>query len=121
MTKLTTLTPSMGKLSSTVAVATKQDDTRDKRRYAAAPWRRWYGLKRWKDMRWSVLVDALFQCARCGRIEGSTSNLVADHKVPHRGRAELFWDRSNIQCLCKECHDTVKQREEHAELVGVWD
>ena len=30
---------------------------------------------------------------------------VVDHIVPHRGDKELFWDRSNWQPLCKQCHD----------------
>lgn len=121
MTRLTTLKPAIGRLSTAVTSADPQEDTRDMRRYAAAPWRRWYGLKRWKDLRWRVLVDALFQCQRCGLIEGDTSKLVADHRVPHRGRDYLFWDRENLTCLCKSCHDAVKQREEQAEIVGNWD
>lgn len=121
MSRLTTLAPTIGRLSTSIATATQQPDTRDARRYKDTPWRRWYGLKRWKDLRWSVLVDALFQCSRCGKIEGNTALLVADHKTPHRGRAELFWDRNNLACMCKDCHDTIKQREEQAQLVGVWD
>ena len=121
MTKLNSLQPSIGRLSSVVALATRQDQTRDRQRYSASPWRRWYGLKRWKDLRWSVLTDAMFQCVRCGRVDGNTSNLVADHKIPHRGREVMFWDVNNLQCLCKECHDSVKQREEQSEIIGVWD
>jgi 5-methylcytosine-specific restriction enzyme A len=30
---------------------------------------------------------------------------VCDHKEPHRGNQELFWDRRNHQPLCKPCHD----------------
>jgi 5-methylcytosine-specific restriction enzyme A len=121
MTKLTTLKPSLPKLPSSVTSAAPQEQSRDKRRYAAAPWRKWYGLRRWKMMRDEVLLDALFSCARCGTLEPDTSKLVADHIIPHRGRSELFWDRANLQCLCKDCHDTVKQREEQAEPIGVWD
>lgn len=121
MSKLTTLKPSIAKLPSSITSAAPQEQSRDKRRYAAAPWRRWYGLKRWKDLRWQVLVDAMFTCCRCGTLHSDTSNLVADHNVPHRGREHLFWDRTNLVCMCKDCHDTVKQREEQAEPVGVWD
>ncbi|MGQ3212993.1 MAG: HNH endonuclease [Shinella sp.] len=121
MTKLSTLKPPIARLPTSVASVSPQEQTRDIRRYAAAPWRKWYGLKRWKDLRWQVLLDALFECQRCGAIEHDTSKLVADHKVPHRGRERLFWDRENLTCLCKACHDTVKQREEQAEIVGNWD
>lgn len=78
------------------------------------PLRHLYGTARWQKLRWQVLVDALFMCARCKRIEADTSQLVADHIRPHRGDAALFWDRGNLQCLCKPCHDSAKQAEERA-------
>lgn len=77
-----------------------------------ANWRAWYGLKRWRDLRREVLLDARYTCARCGRIEPDSRQMVADHVRPHRGDAALFWDRGNLQCLCKPCHDGAKQREE---------
>jgi len=40
--------------------------------------------------------------------------MVADHKTPHRGDEALFWDRQNLWCLCKGCHDGAKQREDRA-------
>lgn len=81
-------------------------------RYQATPWRAWYGLERWQRLRLQVLTEALFTCAMCGRIEGDTSQLVADHMIPHRGDPDRFWDRANLQCLCKGCHDREKQRQE---------
>lgn len=44
-------------------------------------------------------------CIRCkakGRLVPAT---VVDHIKPHRGDAELFWDETNWQPLCKSCHD----------------
>jgi 5-methylcytosine-specific restriction enzyme A len=79
-----------------------------------AAWRAWYGTKRWRQLRWQVLLEAMFTCARCGRIEGNTRLLVADHVEPHRGDERMFWARGNLQCLCKPCHDSEKQREEAA-------
>jgi 5-methylcytosine-specific restriction protein A len=37
---------------------------------------------------------------------------VVDHIVPHKGDQKLFWDRSNWQSLCKDCHDgkTLEER-----------
>lgn len=87
---------------------------RSRLRDASAPWRKWYKTARWKDLRWSVLEDALFTCARCGHVEVKTSLLVADHVIPHRGDEDLFWARSNLQCLCKGCHDRFKQAEERS-------
>ncbi len=77
-------------------------------------WRRWYKTARWQRLRWEVLRDAAFTCARCGVIERRTDQLVADHVVRHRGDEALFWDRGNLQCLCKPCHDGAKQAAERA-------
>lgn len=79
-------------------------------------WRRWYKTAEWQRLRWSVLVDAIFTCRRCGRI-GNSPELVADHITPHRGDRALFFDRANLQCLCKPCHDGAKQREERGKTI----
>lgn len=78
--------------------------------------RAWYKTQRWKRLRWKVLTRDLFTCQMpgCGKLEGNTALLVADHKRPHRGDELLFWDEGNLWCLCKACHDSVKQREERA-------
>lgn len=93
-----------------------QSKTRDRRH----EWRAWYKTKQWRQLRWSILMRDLFTCQRCGRIEADTSQLVADHRVPHRGNEALFWDAGNIQCLCKSCHDGAKQREEAAARPSRW-
>lgn len=93
-------------------------------RDATQPWRGWYKTARWQRLRWLVLVRDLFTCqmAGCGRIDPDTSKLVADHKAPHRGDERLFWDAGNLQCLCKPCHDRLKQSEERSSMHmrGVW-
>lgn len=83
-------------------------------------WHKWYYLARWRRLRWDVLTAAAFTCEQtgCGRIEVDTSKLVADHIVPHRGDPVLFWDRANLQCLCKACHDSRKQKQERREGWG---
>lgn len=115
--KLTYLAPTTQRLSHT---SLAPDKTYDEKRQANTAWRKWYKLKRWTDMRWQVLVDACFTCARCGKFEGKTSKLVADHRRPHRGNPDLFWDRQNLQCLCSECHDGAKRQEERATPPGDW-
>ncbi|MGM9590559.1 MAG: HNH endonuclease signature motif containing protein, partial [Faecousia sp.] len=37
-----------------------------------------------------------------GRLTPAT---VVDHIIPHRGDRKLFWDESNWQPLCKDCHN----------------
>lgn len=48
-------------------------------------------------------------CAREGRV---TLAVVSDHIIPVRIAPDLRLTRSNVQSLCKHCHDSVKQREE---------
>lgn len=89
----------------------------------ALPWKRWYNTARWHQLRLAIFLRDLFTCKKCGHLEGNTALLVCDHIVPHRGDELLFWDETNLQTLCKRCHDTVKQFEEQATLHqrGVWD
>jgi 5-methylcytosine-specific restriction protein A len=35
---------------------------------------------------------------------------LVDHVVPHKGDAQVFWDRSRWQSACTWHHDVVKQR-----------
>lgn len=46
-------------------------------------------------------------CETRGRI---TAAYAVDHIKPHKGDMELFWDRSNWQSLCRDCHSIDKQR-----------
>lgn len=84
--------------------------------YAVEPWRRWYGLKRWRGsktggwldgLRGKVLVRDRFTCRwpGCGRLITKTSEAIAHHVRRHRGDPVLFWDEDNLICVCKECHD----------------
>ena len=111
--KLKTLPPRLGSLPSRLTTF----DTGDRGRAQANPWRAWYNTTRWRRLRWSILLRDGFTCQwpGCGRIEPNSSLLVADHKRAHRGDERMFWDESNLQTLCKPCHDSRKQR---AEAVG---
>lgn len=42
---------------------------------------------------------------------------VVDHIKPHKGNEELFFARSNLQSLCKLCHDSAKQAQEKGGLL----
>ena len=51
-------------------------------------------------------------CVRCeaaGRLTGAT---VVDHKVPHKGDRDLFWDEANWQPLCSRCHNAKTAAED---------
>lgn len=117
MARLTTVKHRLGsvrsRLKSLDADPRERDRARDDRH-----WRRWYKTARWQRLRMSVLLRDQFTCQwpGCARMEVDTSQLVADHREPHRGDEELFWDEGNLQCLCKPCHDSAKQREERRSL-----
>lgn len=123
MSRLKSLKPRVGVLAPRLGHAPDNERARSRQRDATQPWRQWYKTARWQKLRWSVLARDLFICRRCDRIEADTSQLVADHKRPHRGDERLFWDDQNLQCLCKACHDREKQSEERSSMMmrGIWD
>jgi len=41
---------------------------------------------------------------------------VVDHKTPHRGDPDLFWDEKNLQSVSKAWHDRTKQSMERRGL-----
>lgn len=45
----------------------------------------------------------------CPKLKKAT---VVDHIKPHRGDKILFWDESNWQALCKQCHDRKTMTED---------
>lgn len=71
---------------------------------------RGYGYK-WQQYRLRYLARHPL-CAFCEAKGLLTPATVVDHKTPHRGDQDLFWDESNHQPLCKPCHDGEKQRME---------
>ena len=43
-------------------------------------------------------------CGHCEAKGIARMSQCTDHIIPHNGDEELFWDRSNWQALCNECH-----------------
>lgn len=76
------------------------------RRYPEA--RKWYKTKRWQDLRRYTLVNYPI-CTRCH----SETSTIVDHKIPHKGDENLFFDPRNLTGLCKLCHDSWKARVEN--------
>ena len=113
MARLTRLKPALQSMAPRVGYL-ERDVHRERDERLA--WRAWYKTARWQRLRWDILVRDLFTCqCGCGRTLNDTSQLVADHIIPHRGDERMFWDRSNLQCLTKACHDSAKQRQEAAQ------
>lgn len=89
---------------------------RTQRSDRAKQYRAWYSTPQWRGLR-NVAIDiALHQgtglCPMCGRGFMSMREMIVDHRVPHRGDRALFYDLSNLQVLCRPCHDGAKQSEE---------
>lgn len=79
-------------------------------------WHHLYLTQRWVKGRLLYLARHPL-CAYCearGLVKAAT---VVDHKVPHKGDERLFFDESNWQGLCEDCHNSVKQAEEHGRLL----
>ncbi|MEN6567187.1 MAG: HNH endonuclease signature motif containing protein [Veillonellales bacterium] len=66
---------------------------------------------RWQKYRVSFLRSHPL-CAECERQGKLTPATVVDHIKPHKGNMRLFWDPSNHQSLCKQCHDTKTAKED---------
>lgn len=63
----------------------------------------------WQRARLDYLAEhpLCVMCKAAGRVSEAT---IVDHRTPHRGDQVLFWDRSNWQALCVNCHSMHKQR-----------
>lgn len=81
------------------------------------PWRHLYNKKAWHRLRATRLRDepVCRMCVQQGRVTVAT---IVDHIKPHKGDEVLFFDPENLQSLCKQCHDSAKQK---AEKRGVTD
>lgn len=73
--------------------------------------KRLYDSVRWRKARAQYLVvnPLCVMCEARGRVTPAT---VVDHKIPHKGDYDLFWDRDNWQSLCDNDHNTIKQMQE---------
>ena len=118
MSKLKALPARITAPPNRIGPADSTERSLDRYRAQATPWRAWYGLKRWADLRRRIFLRDLFTCRRCGLLEGDTSKLVANHRRPHRGDAVLFWDEANVETVCTPCHDGPIQAEERRAQVG---
>ncbi len=66
---------------------------------------------RWRSVRKQFLQEHPF-CIRCQQNNKLTPATVVDHMIPHRGDQVLFWDKTNWQPLCKQCHDKKTMTED---------
>lgn len=71
-----------------------------------------YKTNRWKSLS-SNFLRRHPKCVFCGE-----ASQVTDHIIPHHGDELLFYRISNLQPLCKTCHDSVKAKMENGKIAG---
>lgn len=85
------------------------------------PWAHLYADPRWKKLRRVALKRDGYVCQQTGvpliGRHPAPDAPVVDHKIPHRGDPELFFDLDNLQSVSKEWHDKEKQSLEKRGLV----
>jgi 5-methylcytosine-specific restriction protein A len=67
--------------------------------------RRLYRRAKWTHpvygVRTQVLRRDAYTCAICRR---TTLDVDVDHIIKHEGNEDKFYDMSNLQVLCRQCH-----------------
>lgn len=124
MTALKTVRPRVTSVGSRFASQSHDGPDRDRQRAQSNAWRTWYTTARWRKLRVYVLRRDLYTCQRTGVLltgkHPAPNSPVVDHKKPHRGDPDLFWDPENLMAVSKAYHDSEKQRQEQGEIKGVW-
>ena len=69
-----------------------------------------YGTVAWLRLKSAMLEDQPF-CESCNRLGKLSLAKEVDHVIPIRVNMDLALDESNLQCLCKSCHQKKTQRE----------
>lgn len=72
---------------------------------------RWYTSVRWQRLRLEVLQEQPL-CRSCLALGRKVVTSDIDHIRKHAGDEVLFWDRRNLQGLCKGCHTAKTSRGE---------
>jgi 5-methylcytosine-specific restriction protein A len=123
--KLKSLRSGIAPLAPRVGFIPGDEKAQDKSRNNAAPWRAWYRTERWRRLRQQAFVRDHYRCQRTGELCAgrypAPNSPVANHKTPHRGNPDLFWDIDNIETVTKAVHDGLIQSDEQAVPRGKWD
>jgi 5-methylcytosine-specific restriction protein A len=93
----------------------------DYRSPEAKVYRALYKTRAWQVLRLEQLrKDPL--CSMCAQIGRVVAANVVDHVNAHKGDHAAFYDPTNLQSLCKLCHDSDKQQQErigYSSRIGV--
>lgn len=84
---------------------------------ANAEYKHLYNTAAWSVLRRSQLLNQPL-CEMHSQMKKTVMANIVDHITPHKGDEELFFDISNLQSLCKSCHDRHKQRQERSGVLS---
>ena len=72
-----------------------------------------YNSALWENLRQEVLEEQHYECQMC-KAKGSYSPAEAVHHIKFlKQHPELALTKSNLMCLCKECHYEVHHKAEN--------
>lgn len=110
-TRLGKLTQAPSRLGSLPPRVSRPVDSEGHSR-ALEPWRGWYNLREWQDLRARVFArDRFTCCCGCRKLITEPRERIADHKDPDAKLSrERFFADDEVQTLWKPCHDGWKQR-----------
>ena len=95
---------------------TEQRQQLDRIRRRDQPWRKWYSLRVWRNIRIAQLTSEPL-CQRCKPKGVIVPATVVHHQMPHHGDWHLFVS-GPFESLCAPCHDSEAQAEERAARDG---
>ena len=73
-----------------------------------------YRTQRWKRERAEYLAANPYCVAPSGDEMSAlcwATSTVVDHRIPHRGDEQAFWNQNNWNALCRGCHNAKTGRE----------
>ena len=73
--------------------------------------KKWLNSARYKHARLHFMSHNPL-CNICSTPQRPVVSTVLEHKIPHCGGYELFWDVTNWQMTCKRCADQKTARED---------
>ena len=79
-----------------------------------------YKTKRWQKLRAEVLLRDMYTCQLCGAVGAAAKTLVCDHVRGHPANEteKMFW-AGPFQCVCADCHNRIRAREDNARRIGI--
>lgn len=72
----------------------------------------------WRKFRLNYLENHPF-CVICTKRGRLVAAIELDHIIPHKRNLKLFWDKNNLQGLCKVCHSQKTMNNECIKGFGI--